>query len=171
MLRIDLRHLRRSRTLPLSARIDSDDEIWTDSQLTFADAVEVTGSVATTAEGGVLVRGSWRASLLYDCSRCLQQLEVVVKRSLTLVYTPADGWEVADPDVRAIGYQQTMLDLTEAIREEIVLEVPRYLLPSEEDGRCVECGDPVERFKKVTKEPDSDGIDPRWSALQSLKTD
>ncbi len=168
MLRIDLRHLRRSRTLPLEARIDSDDEVWAGSQLTFAEAVEVAGSVAPTADGGVVVRGAWEAALLYDCSRCLEQLKVVVTRPLTLVYMPADGWEVADPDVRTIGYQQTMLDLTDAIREEIVLEVPRYLLPSEEDGRCVECGDPVDRFNHVTEET---GIDPRWSALQSLKTD
>lgn len=170
MLRIDLRHLRRSRTLPLNARIDSDNEAWTGSQLSFADAVEVTGSVTLTADGGVVVRGSWQAPLHYDCSRCLQQLKVVVKRPLTLVYTPADGWEAADPDVRTMAYQQTMLDLTDAIREEIVLEVPRYLLPSEEEGRCVECGDPVERFTKATEESGT-GIDPRWAALQSLKTD
>ena len=170
MLRIDLRNLRRSRTLPLNARIDSDNEVWTDSQLTFADAVEVSGSVAPTADGGVVVRGSWKAPLLYDCSRCLQQLKVVVTRPLTLVYSPAEGWETADPDVRTIANRQTMLDLTDAIREEIVLEVPRYLLPSEEEGRCLECGDPVERFTKVTEESGS-GIDPRWSALQSLETD
>lgn len=170
MLRIDLRHLRRSRTLPLNARIDSDNEVWTGSQLTFADAVEISGSVAPAADGGVVVRGSWKAPLLYDCSRCLKQLRVVVTRPLTLVYAPAEGWETADPDVRTIANQQTMLDLTDAIREEVVLEVPRYLLPSEEEGRCLECGDPVERFTRVTEEPGS-GIDPRWSALQSLKTD
>ena len=170
MLRIDLRHLRRSRTLPLNARIDSDNEVWAGSLLTFAGAVEISGSVASTADGGVVVRGSWRASLLYDCSRCLEQLQVDVTRPLTLVYTPVDGWEVADPDVRTVQYQQTMLDLTDAIREEIVLEVPRYLLPGEEDGRCVECGDPIDRFTKGTEDAAS-GIDPRWSALQSLKTD
>ena len=170
MLCIDLRSLRRRRALPLDARIDADSEIWTGSQLAFADSVEVTGSVTATAEGGIVVRGSWKALLLYDCSRCLQQLQIAVKRPLTLVYTPAEGWEVTDPDVRTVGFQQTMLDLTEAIREEIVLEVPRYLLPSEEDGRCTECGDPVERYNQVKEEGD-DGIDPRWSALQSLKTD
>ena len=170
MLRIDLRYLRRSRTLPLNARIDADNEVWTGFQLAFEDAVEVTGSVASTAEGGVLARGFWKAALLYDCSRCLRRLRLAVKRPLALVYIPAEGWEATDPDVRTIGVRQTMLDLTDAIREEIVLEVPRYLLPSEEDGRCVECGDPVERFNQATEDGD-DGIDPRWSALQSLKTD
>ncbi len=152
----------------MNARIDSDNEVWVGSQLAFADAVEVAGSVTSTAEGGVLVRGSWKAPLLYDCSRCLQQLKVVVTRPLALVYTRADGWEAEDPDVRVIGFRQTTLDLTDAIREEVVLEAPRYLLPGEEDGRCVECGDPVSRFSRVTEET---GIDPRWSALQSLNTD
>lgn len=170
MLRIDLRFLRQSRTLPLNARIEADNEVWTGSQLTFADAVEITGSVAWTAEGGVVVRGSWKALLRYDCSRCLRRLPLAVERPLTLVFTPAEGWEATDPDVRTVGFQQTTLDLTDAIREEIVLEVPRYLLPRAEDGRCAECGDPVERFNQTNEEGD-DGIDPRWSALQALQSD
>ena len=171
MLRVDLLRLRRSRTLELSASLESDHEIWTGSELRFTDPVKVTGSVAATAGGGVVVRGFWKAPMFYDCSRCLRELRLEVSRPLTLVYVPTDGWEVSDPEVRALGSRETMLDLTEAIREEIVLEVPRYLMPrEEEDGRCTECGDPVERFSKVEKEFGTE-IDPRWSALQALRTD
>lgn len=171
MLRVDLLHLRRSRKLDLSASIESDHEIWTGSELKFTDPVQVTGSVAATAGGGVVVRGFWKAPMCYDCGRCLRELRLEVKRPLTLVYVPAEGWEVSDPGVRTLGVRETTLDLTEAIREEIVLEVPRYLVPREqEDGRCTECGDPVKRFSRAEEEFGS-GIDPRWSALKALRTD
>lgn len=155
----------------MSALIESDHEIWTGSELKFTDPVEVTGSVAATAGGGVVVRGFWKAPMSYDCSRCLRELRLDVEKPLTLVYVPADGWEVSDPETRSLGMRENTLDLTEAIREEIVLEVPRYLVPRErKDGRCTECGDPVETFSKVDKEPGS-GIDPRWSALKALRTE
>ena len=171
MLRVDLHRLRRSRALKLSASIESDHEIWAGSELKFTDPVEVAGSVSATAGGGVVVRGFWKAPVSYDCSRCLRELRLEVERPLTLVYVPADGWEVSDPEVRTLGVQETTLDLTEAIREEVVLEIPRYLVPREqEDGRCTECGDRVERFSRVGNEFGSE-IDPRWSALEVLRTD
>lgn len=171
MLRVDLLHLRRSRRLDLNASIESDHEIWTGSELRFTDPVQVTGSVAAMAGGGVVVRGFWKAPMYYECGRCLRELRLVVKRPLTLVYSPAEGWEVSDPGARTLGGRETTLDLTEAIREEIVLEVPRYLVPREqEDGCCTECGDPVERFSRAEEEFGS-GTDPRWSALKALQTD
>jgi uncharacterized metal-binding protein YceD (DUF177 family) len=152
------------------ASIAPDEELWSDSGLRFSGAVEVDGSAALTAEGGVVVRGSWKAPVLYDCGRCLEALHVAVERPLTLLYVPSGGWEAEDPDVRTIGYQQTTLDLREAIREEVLLEVPRYVLPIEKEGRCTECGEPVERFRTVPEEPES-GADPRWAALKALQTD
>lgn len=171
MLQIDLLRLWRARTLKLSASIESDHEIWTGSELMFADPVKIAGSVTATAGGRVVVRGSWKAPMHYDCSRCLKELRLEVERPLTLVYVPADGWQVSDPEARTLGIRETTLDLAEAIREEIVLEVPRYLVPREqEDGRCAECGVPVKRFSKVKRELGSE-IDPRWSALEALRTD
>ena len=171
MLRIDLFRLRRSRTLAVNASIAADAELWTGSELAFSGAVKVTGSAALTAEGGVIVRGLWRAPLVYDCGRCLKELGVVVERPLTLLFMPTDGWEASDPEVRVIGHQEMTLDLTDAIREEVMLEVPRYFLPNEEkDGRCTECGDPTQRFRRAPDESDP-GIDPRWSALKALQTD
>lgn len=171
MLQVDLLRLRRSRTLKLSASIAADHEIWAGLELKFAKPVKIDGSVTATAAGGVVVQGSWKAPMCYDCGRCLKELHLEVERPLTLVYVPVDGWQVSDPEVRTLGVRETTLDLAEAIREEIVLEVPRYLVPHEkEDGRCTECGDRVERFSRVENEPGPE-IDPRWSALEALRTD
>ena len=170
MLQIDLLRLRRARTLAFTGTVTPESEIWTDSELEFSGAVEVRASAALTAEGGVVVRGSWRAPVLYECGRCLKELDIAIERPLALLYVTGEEWEGTDPDVRTMGYQDRTLDLGDAIREEVLLEVPRYHLPEDQDGRCTECGDSVERYSYVAEEP-REGTDPRWSALKALQTD
>ena len=170
MLQIDLSRLRRRRKATVQAAIAPDAEIWSGSELRFSGAVEVAGAAAVTAEGGVVVQGSWKAPVEYDCSRCLEALEVTYERPLTLVYVPGGGWEASDPDVRTIGYHDMTLDLKEAIREEVVLEIPRYFTPARDGGRCERCGDPADRFTGVPERNEA-RPDPRWSALRALQTD
>ena len=169
-MQIDLLRLRQSRTLPLTGSIGLDSEVWAGSELKFSGAVEVTGTAALTTGGGVVVRGSWKAPLLYECGRCLDELQVAVERSLTLLFVPAGEWEASDPDVRTMGGQETVLDLQDAIREEILLEAPRYYTAGEENGRCTRCGDPVDEYRSEPPEDDG-GTDPRWAALRALRTD
>lgn len=170
MLQIDLSRLRRRRKATVQAAIAPDAEIWNGSELRFSGAVEVAGTVAVTAEGGVVVQGSWKAPVEYDCGRCLAALEVTYDRPLTLLYAPGGGWEASDPDVRTIGYNDTTLDLEEAIREEVVLEIPRYFIPAQDGGRCERCGHPAERFAGIPERSEA-RPDPRWSALRALQTD
>lgn len=170
MLHIDLSRLRRTRTLPLDASIDPDADLWTGSELRFSAAVQISGSAVLTADGGVVVQGSWRAPVRYDCGRCLKELDLTIERPLTVLYTPDHGWEPDDTDVRTVGYRDAVLDLGDAIREEVLLDVPRYHVPEDEDGHCTECGDSVERFRYVAEEAGA-GTDPRWSALKALQTD
>ncbi len=170
MLQIDLSRLRRRRKASVQAAIAPDAEIWSGSELRFSGAVEVAGTVAVTAEGGVVVQGSWKAPVEYDCGRCLTALEVAYERPLTLLYAPGGGWEASDPDVRTIGYNDTTLDLEEAIREEVVLEIPRYFIPAQDGGRCERCGHPTERFAEIPERSEA-RPDPRWSALRALQTD
>ena len=168
MVQIDLLSLRQRRTLTLAGSIGPDSELWAGSGLRFADAVEVRGTAALAADGGVVVQGSWRAPLIYECGRCLDDLQVAVERSLTLLFVLDGSWEA--PDVRVIDGRETVLDLQDAIREEIVLEAPRYYTAGEEDGRCTRCGSPVQEFRS---EPHGAGsnMDPRWAALKALQTD
>jgi len=170
MVQIDLWRLRQARTLPLTARIARDAEVWADTELRLAAAVEVDASATLTADDGVVVQGRWRAPVLYDCGRCLKELEVAIEGPLALLYTPEGGWQAEDPDARTIGRRESVLDLSDGIREEVLLEVPRYFVPEYEDGCCTECGDPVERFNYVAEEVSAAG-DPRWSALKALQRD
>lgn len=170
MLQIDLSRLRLSRETTVQAAIAPDAEIWSGSELRFSSAVEVSGTVTLAAGGEVVVRGTWKAPVEYDCGRCLEAVRMTFERPLDLVFVPDGGWEASDADVRTIGYHETTLDLEEAIREEVVLEIPRYFIPAETNGRCDRCGHAVERLGRVPERPE-DQPDPRWSALKALQTD
>ena len=169
MVRIDLLRLRRQGTLALTGSIPPHSELWADTGLRFADAVEVRGTAALTPAGGVVVQGSWRAPLVYECGRCLDDLRVELERSATLVFASAKSWEASDPDVRIIGDRETVLDIQDAIRAEIVLEAPRYHTAGEEDGSCVSCGLPTREHTSGSREAGG-GMDPRWAALRALQT-
>lgn len=168
MVQIDLLRLRQCGTQPLTGSIAPDSELWDDCGLRFAGPVEVQGSASLAAGGGIVVQGSWRAPLVYECGRCLDDLQVAVERSLTLLFTPDGSWEAPDPDVRVIDGRETVLDLRDAIREEIVLEAPRYYTAGEEDGRCTQCGAPATEYRSEPKGPGT--MDPRWAALKVLQT-
>ena len=166
MLTLDLARLHREKHLPVEASIPSEADLWQGSELRFDGPVEVKGTASLTAEGGVVVRGQWTASLAYECGRCLDPITHPMERELTLVYMPSEGWEADDPDVRVMGYNARTLELSDAVREEVLLEAPRYLLPPEnEDGRCQLCDRPTETFGH---EPEDEAGDPRWSKLRAL---
>ena len=170
MVQIDLLRLRRRRTLALAGSIEPDSELWDGSGLRFSGRIEVGGTAALAAGGGVVVQGWWRAPLVYECGRCLDDLQVAVEESLALLFMTDSGWETPDPDVRTIDDRTTVLDLRDAIRDEIVLEAPRYYTAGEEDGRCTQCGTSVERYRS-RESGTGGGLDPRWSALRALQTD
>ncbi len=170
MLKVDLLRLRQSRRIGLRGAIPPDADLWAGCDLKFSSAVEVVGSAAMTAEGGFVVRGSWHAPVLRDCDRCLEEVRLPIRRSFSLVYVLDGGEDKGDPDVRVFGQWSTTVDVEEAVREEVVLEVPRYFLPDQEEGCCTHCGLPADRFEHVGSGPGSD-VDPRWSALRAIQTD
>lgn len=153
--------------------IDPDAGLWNGAEVALAEPVNVAGAAMTTADGVVVVRGSWRAAVAHECGRCLEELRLAVERPMNIVYMPSDSSDSNDqddPDVRLLDAGASTLDLKEAIREEVLLEAPRYVLPAEgEDGRCVQCGDPTARFRHPSNEAETDA-DPRWAALLSLQS-
>ncbi len=169
MLTLDLVRLRWERTLPVQASVAADADLWAGSGLTFVGPVEVKATASVAADGGVVIRGRWDAGLRYECGRCMDELTVAHSHDLTLVYMPADGWESEDPDVRTIGAGDRILDFGEALREDVLLELPRYVLPPEDkDERCSRCGRPTSEFHRRT---DREGVDPRWAKLKALKSE
>ncbi len=167
---IGLAGLRPGGKLPVKGVVGRDAAFWEGAGLAFEDGVKFSGVAEVAADGALIVRGSWSARAAYECARCLEPLTVPMRKTLVLFYGLGDEWGRGDPDARTIDAGAAEADLEEAIREEVVLETPRYYMPeADDDGCCAECG------ASASLPADTSGgqgrPDPRWAALEALKTD
>lgn len=111
---------------------------------------------------GVLVTGTVEYDASGVCSRCLDPLAEVRSTSLSELYlwSPPDEQDPDDDPLPVVA--AGLIDLSDAVRDAIVLDVP--LAPVCDDdcpGLCAECGarladDPGHRHEVA---------DPRWQAL------
>lgn len=111
---------------------------------------------------GVLVSGTVTYPVTGECSRCLDPLVDTRTTEMSELYL----WhppEQEDPDAEPMPLVQGgFIDLSEAIRDAIVLDLP--LAPVCDDdcpGLCPQCG------ARLVDDPDHDHptVDPRWQAL------
>ena len=118
----------------------------------------------------LLVVGHVSAGLMLTCVRCLQERERLIKVSLDVVLFPqpeesADREvELSTEDMNVSFYDPNAdeLDLTDLIREALLLELPTY--PSCEEGEI------CQPFELPKEEEEAESIDPRWRGLMALKT-
>jgi uncharacterized protein len=98
---------------------------------------------ARSVGDGVLVRGAVRTQIDVPCRRCLSMVTQPVDETLDLLFVPTDTDEEEDlgGEVYPLPLRGMDLDLTEAIREQLILRTPEYALCSEEcRGLCPQCG-------------------------------
>jgi uncharacterized protein len=77
-----------------------------------------------------------------------------------------DPEALEDPDSYPLAPDATEVDLAPAIREELILAVPRYVLCREDcRGLCPRCGQDLNAGPCGC----APAADPRWQALASLK--
>ena len=114
----------------------------------YALKVEIVGSE-------LLVRGAVRQRLACVCSRCAETFET----------------EVSDPEFICsfeINETDVFVDLTEHVREAIILALPGYPVCREAcRGLCMTCG---ANLNKAACRCHEKGKDTRWAALETLDT-
>jgi len=147
------------------ARLDEGGE-WYRGE-TSPDVLDFEASEILTPEGGIvyalnvqavgtelLVRGELRLKLRCVCSRCADAFET----------------EAVDPEfVHSVEINDAtdFLDLTDEIREAIILALPGYPVCSETcRGLCMSCG---ANLNKTSCSCHESGSDSRWAALGALK--
>lgn len=111
---------------------------------------------------GVLVTGTVQYAATGVCSRCLDPL--VEARSTTFaelyLWSPPDEPDPDDDPMPLVA--AGLIDLSSAVRDAIVLDVPLAPVCDEDcPGLCVECG------AKLAADPSHrhEAADPRWQAL------
>lgn len=168
MLRLDLARLGREGSAQVDARIPPDDPLWEGLEATFGGPVEVRLRAAHAGSGEIVVRGTVQASLQQECRRCLEPVPGSLEEELTMVFVPSDSPGAEDDgDVRVFDADSAELDLSEPVREEVVLAIDLFVVCDPDcKGLCPRCGANrnTESCSCTLDEPD-----PRWDALRALK--
>lgn len=165
MLQIDLRELQRG-PVDTPAQVAPDDALFQGLDFTLTGPVRVGGRLQATGEGRYYWQGSLSAEIATECSRCLTAVRAPITAEVGALFSE-DDLAADDPDAYLLPPNAMEVDLRPAVREELVLAVPAYVLCREDcRGLCPQCG------KDLNAGPC--GCDPtpdlRWQALADLKT-
>lgn len=164
MLRLDLARLERKGTAHIQAEVEPTDPVWEGSGLVFDSPLSVDLRAQVAGSGEIVVRGTAQGVLRWECRRCLEPVRTEVREDVTFVYAPEDLLGEEEADVRPIPARAREIDLGEAIREELMLDLDPFVLCDPEcKGLCPHCG--VNRNQQ-TCDCVGDEPDPRWDVLR-----
>ncbi len=104
----------------------------------------------------------------FTCDRCVDEFERQITNAFDIVYLhdEKESEQYPDDEVHMLEPGTTQIDITEDVRQFIMLAVPLKLLCREEcAGLCHRCGSNLNRGKCSCK---TEEIDPRWEGLHRL---
>ena len=102
--------------------------------------VRVDGMLQETEDGSYLWRGHLAAELDGECGRCLTDVKVTVDDDVDVLFS-ADPELAEDPSVYPIDPRADVIDVREAVREELILRVNVFPLCRVDcKGLCATCG-------------------------------
>jgi uncharacterized protein len=164
MLRVDLRELALG---PVETRgeLAADDPLFAGADITLREPVIVGGRLQAIGDGRFYWHGTVRTSVQGECRRCLTPVVTPVEAEIGALFTQ-DPEALEDPDSYPVAAEATDVDVTPAVREELLLVVPRYVLCRDDcRGLCPQCGHDLNAgpcdCRPVT--------DFRWRPLEALK--
>lgn len=150
--------------------IPPDDPLWDGTGVALREPLRVELDARSVGEG-VLVRGRVQARLDRQCRRCLTEVPTEVDDTVDLLYEPLDPEEEEDlsGEVYPLPPRGNELDLGPALREQILLRVPEYVVCEEAcRGLCPQCGTNLNQAA-CSCVPETGGNP--WDALKKLKFD
>lgn len=168
MLQVDLNRLRREGRARIEADIPSDAELWAEADVEPLSPLRVRLE-AQQVGPDVVVRGGVTGTFGRQCRRCLEPVEVEIDEELGRLYREGDDLvEEEGEDVLALP-SGPELDLTDPVRETVLLAVPKYVYCREEcQGLCPQCGT---NLNESACDCATEEVDERWGPLRRLKSD
>lgn len=123
----------------------------------------------------VFVSGQLQTCLRLPCTRCLTSLDIPVSIEIEETFSPMSdivtGTKLPvdnDADPATLIDEQHILDLTEVIRQELVIAQPSKILCQDKClGLCPQCG---QNKNEVSCTCTNDTIDSRWAGLLTFKS-
>ena len=168
MLQVDLNRLRREGRARVDVDIPPESDFWVDMDVEPRSPLEVRLE-AQQAGPDVVVRGHVAGTFRRECRRCLEPVDVPMDEELGRLYQEGDvgvGDESDDIVPLPSGRE---LDLTDPVRETVLLAVPKYVYCREEcRGLCPQCGT---NLNESTCECAVEEVDERWGPLRRLTSE
>jgi uncharacterized protein len=171
MLKVDLRLLKRVKSLEVDAQVPMESVLWTGTDLTVDKPLRVRLEVEESGED-VVATGRLTGAVSMPCRRCLEPVVVELDHPVRLLYragiTELEA-EAEEDHVYALPANARELDLMDAVREHVILGMPEYVLCKEDcRGLCPQCGTDLNR---ETCDCAAEPADDRWAALRRAKLD
>ena len=168
MLKVSLAALDRGEVY-VREQVAPDDPLWNDAELALAGPLDV-DLTARSVGDGVFVRGRLRTTVRHACRRCLAEVEHEVDGEVDFLFQPLGPEdEDAEGEVYPLPARGDELDLREAVREQLLLQAPRFALCREEcRGLCPQCGTDLNTGTCDCEPPAAPGP---WDALKNVKFD
>jgi uncharacterized protein len=139
MLRVDLQAIERV-PVATTGTIAADDPALDGVRIRLRGPVGVVGEVRATDGGDYRWRGHIRAEIDGECRRCLGDVTLAVDDDVDVLFS-SDPDLIEDPTVYALAPEEHVLDVTVAVREELVLRAENFpLCRSDCRGLCAGCG-------------------------------
>ncbi len=164
MLQVDLRELAGGPVATVG-ELPADDPLFAGLGLSLARHVVVGGRLQEIGEGRFYWHGSLSTVVRGECRRCLTTVTLPVAVDVGALFSQDPETE-DDPDTYPLPRDATLVDVTPAVREELVLAAPTFLLCRDDcPGLCPRCGQDLNAgpcgCQPVT--------DSRWQGLAALK--
>ncbi len=119
------------------------------------------------------LRGHLTATVLVDCTRCLEAIEKELDFSFRAIFVGSDQVdarpeaEIGDEALDESLIPDGLIDMAEVVREQILLAVPVQVFCTDDcRGLCSKCGS---NLNLIDCKCADDEMDPRWAALKNLK--
>jgi uncharacterized protein len=171
MLKVDLGALKRLKTLEVDELVPADAPFWEGTGLVFDSPLRVHLTLEEMGDD-VMATGRVQGRTSMACRRCVDPVVVEMDHPVRLWFR--DGIteleaEAEEDHVYALPPKARELDLSDAIREHVILGMPEYVMCKEDcRGLCPHCGTDLNRETcDCTVEP----VDDRWAALKRVKLD
>lgn len=166
MLQVDLNRVRREGRARIDADVPQDAGLWSDTDLDPRSPLEVRLE-AQQAGPDVVVRGRVKGTFGRECRRCLEPVLVEIDEELGRLYREGADPEEESEDVLSLP-SGPELDLSDPVRETVVLAVPKYVYCREDcRGLCPQCGADL---NETSCECVTEEVDERWGPLRRLKS-
>jgi DUF177 domain-containing protein len=165
MLRVDLRELARGGAVDTRGELKQDDPALEGVDIKLRDPVAVTGRLQSLGDGRFYWQGTANTVVQGECRRCLIPVATPLQLEIGALFTQ-DPEAVDDPDSYPLAPDAVEIDVMPAVREELLLAAPRYVLCRDDcKGFCPHCGKDLNAGSCAC----APVTDARWQPLKALK--